>query len=349
MTAPSFGRIRDLNGLPELIVHLAGDDGLENAFARQSLPLELLDTPEAIIPMRDLIALYRNAAEVCGMRSFGLAAAVGIEFENYGAWGNFIVQAPTLRQALRRFQIALPYYETGSRLTMREFGDEFVIGYENTYQNLSGYRHAGDMVLRVIEALIRDYLGTHWIPLKVSICGIPGPWEQDYEDAFSAAVAFSDDGLELVVDRELVDQSRKSAEAGLGEFVSIADLQRVGTDLPTDFLDGVAHLISLRLPAGGFGLEDIAESLALGPRTVQRRLEEYGMNYRALVTKCRMQRARELLTGTQANIEQVGRELGYSGISQFTRAFINAHGVPPSKFQHMHSQMRSPEKTGPHL
>jgi len=36
------------NGPAPLIVHYAGDEGLERVFARQSIPLELLDTLELI-------------------------------------------------------------------------------------------------------------------------------------------------------------------------------------------------------------------------------------------------------------------------------------------------------------
>ena len=140
----SYGRISDLNGLPELIVQKAGQDALRWVLDQQSIPVELLEEPDAIILMKDMIALYRSAGEVTGLRSFGLKAGQGLNISDYGAMGNFILQAPSLKEGLLRFQSALPFYESGSWLTLQETDAEFIIGYENVYQNIAGFRNAGD-------------------------------------------------------------------------------------------------------------------------------------------------------------------------------------------------------------
>ena len=54
MTDAHYTRISAFKGLVPLIIRYAGEEGLERVFARQSLPLELLDTLNAIIPMKDL-------------------------------------------------------------------------------------------------------------------------------------------------------------------------------------------------------------------------------------------------------------------------------------------------------
>jgi AraC-like DNA-binding protein len=76
-----------------------------------------------------------------------------------------------------------------------------------------------------------------------------------------------------------------------------------------------------------------AEALGLGPRTVQRRLDENGLNFRTLVTVCRMRRARDLLSETNASVDHVSRELGYSCVSHFSRAISKDHGSAPSEFR----------------
>ncbi len=329
----NFGRISDLNGLPELIVHHAGDEGLFEAFARQSLPLELLDTPEALIPMRDLIALYRNAADVSAIRSFGLDAAQDLDISTYPIIGPFILQAPSLRQALVRFQKALPYYENGSRLTLQESGNEFIVGYENIYQNMVGFRHAGDMTIRIIQAVIRAFAGSLWQPRRVLTCYPKGPWEQDFEEAFSSPIEFRENMIALVLERDLVDSATNDRETQQGELVCFADLRRFGQDLPIDFPGIVANLVDSELPTGLISLDGISARLALGPRTVQRRLDECGLNFRNLVTRCRMKRARELLSEADASVELVSLELGYSSVSHFTRAFSKDHGIGPSEFR----------------
>jgi AraC-like DNA-binding protein len=329
----TYGRIRDLNGLPELVVQKAGEDALQDVFARQSLSTELLKDPQAVIPMKDLILLYCNAAEVCAIRSFGLEAAKDVKFDDYGAFGGFVTQAPTLRRALLRLQKVLPFYESGSRVTLQEFGNEFIVSYENIYQNMVGFRHAGDMTIRLIEGLIRYYLGENWHPLRVVTCCAKGIWEQDYEDAFASPAQFRAEKIALVLDREYVDQEKHQRDVALGELVGFADIVRHGQDLPDDFVGAVAKIIEMRLPTGKISLEDTADTMVLGPRTLQRRLDDHGVSYRYLVKWCRMRRARELLSGTEERIERISRELGYSTTSHFTRAFSIVYDVTPTEFR----------------
>ena len=74
MTEIGYGRLRDLGGLPDLMSSLAGEEGLNRAFRDQGLPIALLATPDTPVPMRDIIGLYRHAAEITGTRSIGLNA-----------------------------------------------------------------------------------------------------------------------------------------------------------------------------------------------------------------------------------------------------------------------------------
>ena len=242
MVNACYGRVSDLIGLPELIVHTAGEDALRYALAKQSIPVDILTLHNAIIPIKDIIAVYRNAAEVSAIRSFGLEAAKDNDINDYGTIGRFVMQATTLRQALLRLQMVLPIYENGSRLTLQKMGSEFIIGYESIYQNLSGFRQAGDMILRIIEGVVRGFAGNHCRPHWVMTCHAKGPWEQDYEDSFSAPVLFDGDKISLAYGRNLLNRTRNLDEVSLCEHVSLSDLQKLELDLPRDFPGVVAQM-----------------------------------------------------------------------------------------------------------
>ena len=49
--------------------------GLTRAFRDQGLPVALLATPDAVVPMQDLVLLYHRAAVIAGNRSFVLDAS----------------------------------------------------------------------------------------------------------------------------------------------------------------------------------------------------------------------------------------------------------------------------------
>ena len=333
MTNLTFGRIRDVGGLPDLVLNLAGEEGLNRLFQYQGLPIGLLENPDAPVLMRDLIALYQRAADIVGMRSFGLKASRDIEVKEHGPAGRYILQASSLLEALERFRAALPYHEAGSRLDIKTDGDALHIGYWNVHQHFNGWRHAGDFTLCLLGSLIGSYLGSDWRPLRIETCYVAGPWEQDHEDLFSAPVRYRCGQISIVLDRETVESNVCKHTCEPAPTLTLGDLARLQDPLPRDIVGATTYIVEHRLIDGESDLEGAAVRLGLGPRTMQRRLGNCGTSYRDVLLRCRMRRAKELLNETGNTVNQIGLDLGYAATPQFTRAFKSQVGCPPQEFR----------------
>ncbi len=336
MTDISYGRIRDMGGLPDVLREMVGEAGLERVLSDQHMPLSILKMPDAVVLMRDLISLYYRAALVTGMRSFGLVASDGLAAEDYGLVCLYSMQAPDLLTALKRCQNALPFHESGSSLHITAGRSELRLGYHNICQDKIGWRHAGDFTLCRFATLLSAYLGADWQPLRIETCYAMGPWAQDLEDLFGAPVTFGGDDIAIVLDREAVEQSNGARRIEPGRMLSFADVRRAGQGLPCDFPNAVVNVVERRLLRHDVDIEGTAAVLGLGLRTLQRRLSEEGLNYRDLVLHCRMRRARELLAEPEAEIDQVALELGYTSPPQFYRAFKVHVGVTPKGYMDQH-------------
>ena len=329
----SYGRIRDVGGLPDLLREMAGKEGLERVFHDQDMPVSILETPDAVVPIRDLILLYNRAARIAGVRSFGLVASSGLTPGDYGLACLYAIQAPDLLTALKRFQTALPHHESGSSVHLAADGNELRVGYHNIYQDMLGWRHAGDFTLCGLATIIGSYVGKDWQPLRIDTCYAKGPWAQDHEDLFGAPVTFGMDDIGIVLDREVVQHGNDTRRIEPGRMLSMADVRRAGGELPRDFSSVVANIIERRLLNQDVDIEGTAAVLALGPRTLQRRLSGYGLNYRDLVLHCRMRRARELLAEPDVAIGRVAHEAGYSSSPAFYRAFKAYIGTTPEGYR----------------
>lgn len=94
-----------------------------------------------------------------------------------------------------------------------------------------------------------------------------------------------------------------------------------------DFLDEQESLVFI-------DNELLANHLSMTSRTLNRRLNQIGMNYRELVDKYRYERAQHLLEKNLKTITDIAYELGYSDISSFTRAFKRwSKGITPSELR----------------
>jgi AraC-like DNA-binding protein len=79
--------------------------------------------------------------------------------------------------------------------------------------------------------------------------------------------------------------------------------------------------------------EDIANSLHMSARTLQRRLKAENTTYGEVVQQTRLQLAQQLLASTDISATEVGLACGFGDASAFTRAFRRWTGTTPSDYR----------------
>jgi AraC-like DNA-binding protein len=68
-------------------------------------------------------------------------------------------------------------------------------------------------------------------------------------------------------------------------------------------------------------------------RTLHRRLEAHGTNFRSLLDECRYEIARQMLEDTDADVGGIAGMLDYADTSAFARAFRRWSGTTPSRWR----------------
>jgi AraC-like DNA-binding protein len=85
------------------------------------------------------------------------------------------------------------------------------------------------------------------------------------------------------------------------------------------------------LPGGNIALNDIAETFAVTPRTLRRKLTKEGQSFRALLDQVRQDYAHLYQKEGMRPISEIARLLGYAEISAFSRSHKRWTGQPPSR------------------
>lgn len=81
-------------------------------------------------------------------------------------------------------------------------------------------------------------------------------------------------------------------------------------------------------------LNTLAEKVHLSPRYLSSLfVEEEGIGINRYLKKVRMQKARELLLGTNMKVSEICVKVGYSNLSYFCKSFQDDFGVTPDKFR----------------
>lgn len=95
----------------------------------------------------------------------------------------------------------------------------------------------------------------------------------------------------------------------------------------------VFSLVLELLPSGVVSLDRVAQRMALGKRTLERRLSEEGYSFSEIVRDCRQDMAIHYLSNTPLPLTEVGLLLGYREVNSFYRAFKEWVGCTPQEYR----------------
>jgi AraC-like DNA-binding protein len=103
--------------------------------------------------------------------------------------------------------------------------------------------------------------------------------------------------------------------------------------LRVDIAPQVRRALRALLMAGRASEEQVAQVFAVHRRTLNRRLQGEGTNFRRLLDETRYEVARQLLRDSDAAIDRIAGGLGYSGATAFGRAFRRWSGLAPQAWR----------------
>ena len=108
------------------------------------------------------------------------------------------------------------------------------------------------------------------------------------------------------------------------------------------YTERIEDLIQEHLRDSGYGVQQIADDLGFSPAYLSRIYKERtGRNIIDRITEVRLEKAEELLSGTDMPITEICRATGYSSSSYFHRVFRKKHLISPGEYR---QKMKESEK-----
>ncbi len=101
------------------------------------------------------------------------------------------------------------------------------------------------------------------------------------------------------------------------------------------FLSKVERLLKRQLDRGDVTLASLASELKVSPRTLQSRLEESGLSFRALVDRVRKTQAEAYLKDSRLPLIEIALMLGFANQTSFQHAFKRWTGKSPGEFRRL--------------
>ncbi len=129
------------------------------------------------------------------------------------------------------------------------------------------------------------------------------------------------------------------------ETLSRDDQDQAGAmhvDVPLDFKEGFESLVLSRLSDPALTVSEVARMCSLTTKVLNKRLSSYGTSASRVISRLRMERASELLAGTDHSIREIAQLVGLSETSALPRVFTRSFGMPPKTWRKMQAAEAQP-------
>ena len=314
----------------------------EQVLSGTGLTPQTIEDPKSRITLDVLISLLRAGTELTG--DLSLAFELGMSFKptSHGWFGFAIMSAGTLRDACELGMRYLSVRASPWRVHVFVEGDQAVMQFDETID-------LGPMRMLVLECLLGGVIRLGEFLLGHPFSHPDIEFYADYPEQPHHAqlrdrtprVHYNCPKLQARFPAAWLDLRLAFSERlAYREAVAALDQElnlMAGTD---DWITRTRALLAD--PANGYpDLDTVASRLHVSSRTLRRQLQTRGSTFQELRSEARRARAITLLSHSQLSIEEIARQLGYSDITGFTRAFQRWTGQRPSRFRQQVQQTQA--------
>ena len=291
-----------------------------------------LSQREARITEREAADLFNRAAELLGDDALGLHVGETIRPGHYGVLGYVAMACATLGEALecqRRYQalvLSIPPVTLdlqGNTLSLIWHSDDDV-----TYRQLAEFNLSG------IMTYVRWITGLHGSPLRIDMT-YPAPANTtEHRRILGCEVHFSQPNYRLVMPKAAMQLPLVQPDPAMRQMMDRLATHKMETLRRSDDpLNAARQLIVKQLGDGGVELTRVATQLNISSRSLQRLLQEQGLNFTQLVDDVRRELAERYLADATLDLTDIAFLLGFSEQSAFQRAFKRWTGKTPAAFR----------------
>lgn len=182
----------------------------------------------------------------------------------------------------------------------------------------------------LMVSLIRTGTGEELKPVRVQ-----GPYE--YGDAIRSYLGIQtrlDERNELVFSKKQLKLPFITQNNIMLEYLE-PELKKRVNNLENDysFVGVIQKKLYSAIPAGSFSIAEVAESMGLSVRSLQRMLSDHGLTYKGIVVQVQQTLAKNYICEGKLTADDISILVGYQNTVSFLRAFKKWTGMTVTQFR----------------
>ena len=321
--------------------------GFTEFIAQQAAnPIELLDLAD-ILPAQlrdpDNMVLYSKVAELLELAALRINdPLLGLHLNRkhglatVGLIGAYMAQQPTIHDALKTAKKFTFMHAQGALIELNVHSETVCeLRLDMLVNNQRQYPQLVQMSVGLIHNIVRDLMPAHWHAEKVTFCQHGSEALQaECSRILHCPVVFNAQADTVFFSTKILNL-KPSQPANLVNDIIERQFQQHQSSPEFDNIALVKHAINMLLPTGDCNKQNIAKSLAIHPKKLQRLLQQNHTSFRNLLEQTRREIAKRTLELNNMSLTNLALNLGYADFSAFSRAFKVWFGVSPTEFKTM--------------
>ncbi len=299
---------------------------------RAGLPQGCIDQPRVLLNTEELFALWRAVGEVSANPEIGLLLGTETKTERFHPVGLAALSTENfgaaMEQMARYKQLTCP-----EEILQEKDDEEWSIKFRWLLADEVEPPVLIECCFAWVLSIARHGTGTRLSPLRVEFVQ-PRPHVKAMERHFGCRVVSGAPRNAIVfraTDAQRPFVTRNAELLGMLAPQFEEELKQEKGD--ENFIERVRVAIQQKLTGRRPNIEDIADTLHISSRTLQRRLQDEGSSFQRVLEEARHQLARHYLNNSVLELNEAAYLLGYEDSNSFVRAFRTWEGIPPARWR----------------
>lgn len=307
----------------------AGGNEVLRAMQSAGLAPELIQSPEAYIPLRRATAFVQGVERREGIESFGLKVGAETSLEDLGAFGRALSRSLSLHDALQRIVRLVPEVDTGARAWIEPVPERATARLCVRHEVDIGKHIADDYALALLINVVRHGAGADWRPEHVRRGHARADARTRIESLSEAKIEGGADHAGFEIPCLLLQNRFETDRLAPGGGDMADSMGAPPTDIVTRIRMAIRSGFGTRIP----DILEASEMAGTSVRSLQRQLGRQGYKFRDLVNEERFHEAERLLAEPGRPVAEIARHLGYPDPANFSHAFRRWTGVAPKNYR----------------
>lgn len=287
------------------------------------------------IALQDFLHILRTAEHLLGDDELGFMLGRQMQVLAMGPVGVAIASAPDLRaglQVLESFtRLHATYVDIVAQSTLQ--GITVTLLYRHDTGDVERF-HTQTAVM-LLQQYIETLIGEAMTDVHIRLA-IPKPGNKaTYTESLHGQISFGAAANEIDVPYKWLDTPSPYYHQELWRQAQVNLSRDLTEKTETDEAPYTQHIFGLlrtsKPPLPDLG--DVAFSLNVSQRTLNRRLHAEKTSFRSLKSQALARMARQYLRESEYTIEAIAEELGYGDPANFRRAFRKSEGCSPVEYR----------------